>query len=472
MRAVTVLASFLLAIKALPAADRVESLYQMPDLSFGLYSGYLPVAGTSKQLHYVAALSENNWQTDPVLLWFNGGPGCSSMLGWLSENGPYSIIDGQSNFTKNQYSWNKEATIIYIEAPAGVGYSLCTDSKDDCDKYNDFNSADDSMQAFVQLMTVKFPELKNNDVYITGKSYAGIFVPRLAERVDWYIGNCTANKSCPFVPKLMGYIVCNGVTDYRYDNLKGFIDTAYWFGLISTSLWNDLINNQCYENNPPVAQCNQWIDELDKNLTNIPVFDILGKCWTPTIKQTLSECGGQSSLNFDEKRQMTAHRYASFIKSPLSSKHVGANPPCTYSQPLIDFMNNAAVRKALHIPDSAPEWIFCNDAIIGNYTKYPNGSIEVYESLRGKYKMLKLSGDTDLAVPTSATKGWIENLNWPISKEWKQFFVNGQVGGYTEERENGKFLFATIHGAGHMAPQWKPAPSYHVVFNFIKNQPI
>jgi len=79
----------------------------MPDLSFGLYSGYLNITGTSKRLHYVAALSQNDWTTDPVILWFNGGPGCSSMVGWAQEHGPYVVNDGQDNFVKNDYSWNK-----------------------------------------------------------------------------------------------------------------------------------------------------------------------------------------------------------------------------------------------------------------------------------------------------------------------------------------------------------------------------
>lgn len=65
-----------------PAEDRVPELWQQPDLSFGFYSGYLPIEGTKKQYHYLAALSRNNNATDPVIIWFNGGPGCSSMLGW------------------------------------------------------------------------------------------------------------------------------------------------------------------------------------------------------------------------------------------------------------------------------------------------------------------------------------------------------------------------------------------------------
>lgn len=78
----------------------------MPDLSFGLYSGYLPINNTQKSLHYIAALSSGDWQVDPVIIWFNGGPGCSSLLGWAQEHGPYVMEDNTTTFVKNKYAWN------------------------------------------------------------------------------------------------------------------------------------------------------------------------------------------------------------------------------------------------------------------------------------------------------------------------------------------------------------------------------
>jgi carboxypeptidase C (cathepsin A) len=137
------------------------------------------------------------------------------MLGLLQEHGPYQLADEATSFVKNEYSWNKQANMIYIEAPAGVGYSICGDKKE-C-QWNDFNSADDNLQAVLGIMA-KFPELQKNDLYISGESYAGIYVPRLVERLDWYIGNCTQSGKCDYVPQLKGWIVGNGVTDYNFDN--------------------------------------------------------------------------------------------------------------------------------------------------------------------------------------------------------------------------------------------------------------
>ena len=101
----------------------------MEDLSFGLYSGYVNLDDSkNKAYHYVAALSENDYQTDPVMIWFNGGPPCSSLIGMLSENGPYLITEAEEDsFHLNTYRWNKEVTMIWLESPAGVGFSKCSE---------------------------------------------------------------------------------------------------------------------------------------------------------------------------------------------------------------------------------------------------------------------------------------------------------------------------------------------------------
>ena len=49
------------------------------------------------------------------------------MDGLLSELGPYIVQEDGKTLNKNPYSWNKYASIVFIEAPAGVGYSYSSD---------------------------------------------------------------------------------------------------------------------------------------------------------------------------------------------------------------------------------------------------------------------------------------------------------------------------------------------------------
>ena len=62
--------------------DRVLSVPMAPPLTSGTYSGYLRVSDT-KALHYYFVESLNDVYKDPLIIWTNGGPGCSSMLGLL-----------------------------------------------------------------------------------------------------------------------------------------------------------------------------------------------------------------------------------------------------------------------------------------------------------------------------------------------------------------------------------------------------
>lgn len=115
---------------AAPMEDFVESLPDMNDgkpFPFRTFSGYLNVVGTSRNLHYMFIESQKEPATAPVVVWFNGGPGCSSMLGMLTEHGPYVMENEGTTFHENEWSWNREVNMLYLEAPAGVGYSYYTE---------------------------------------------------------------------------------------------------------------------------------------------------------------------------------------------------------------------------------------------------------------------------------------------------------------------------------------------------------
>ena len=99
------------------------------------YSGYLDAKNNGTKLHYWMATStkksvdekgwRTDWETKPVVLWLNGGPGSSSILGMLQEQGPL-IIDSKGDLMENHYSWtNAGVNLVALESPAGVGWSYC-----------------------------------------------------------------------------------------------------------------------------------------------------------------------------------------------------------------------------------------------------------------------------------------------------------------------------------------------------------
>jgi serine carboxypeptidase-like clade 2 len=130
-RSLLILAFLLVAAIAAPAADKVKSMPGQPEatMGFDVYSGYLALPNSGgMSTHYVFITSKNDTTTDPVTLWLNGGPGCSSLIGLFEENGPYVFPEGQVDLVINEYSWNNISNMLYIESPPGVGFSLLGDA--------------------------------------------------------------------------------------------------------------------------------------------------------------------------------------------------------------------------------------------------------------------------------------------------------------------------------------------------------
>lgn len=81
----------------------------------------------------------------------------------------------------------------------------------------------------------KFPEFKANDLYISGESYAGIYVPYLTNQIDQY-NTLNAGNPSVFKPNLKGFAVGNGVTNLFYDSQNAWVEMGYWHSLYSQEL--------------------------------------------------------------------------------------------------------------------------------------------------------------------------------------------------------------------------------------------
>ena len=115
-------------ITALPGAENLE-------IPFNQFSGYVKVGGT-KNMHYWLVESMNDPANDPIAFWTNGGPGCSGLLGFFTEQGPLRPNKDLS-LSLNPYAWNKISNMVFIEAPCGVGFSYSDDPEGTDDYKND-----------------------------------------------------------------------------------------------------------------------------------------------------------------------------------------------------------------------------------------------------------------------------------------------------------------------------------------------
>ena len=113
--------------------------------------------------------------------------------------------------------------MLYIEAPAGVGYSYGETLADRT--FDDTTSAQDNLNGILAWFE-KFPEFKGHDLYISGESYGGIYVPLVSYNIDQYNTQYAADDTV-FKPNLKGFMVGNGVTDWSYDTTPAFVQLAF-----------------------------------------------------------------------------------------------------------------------------------------------------------------------------------------------------------------------------------------------------
>lgn len=84
----------------------IKSLPEVPFALGEIYSGLIPIdySNKSEALFFVFQPTIGE-PVDEVTIWLNGGPGCSSMEGFLQETGLYSWQPGTYAPVINDYSW-------------------------------------------------------------------------------------------------------------------------------------------------------------------------------------------------------------------------------------------------------------------------------------------------------------------------------------------------------------------------------
>lgn len=474
------------------------------------YGGYITVdEEAGRHLYYYVAMSEGDPQGDPVLLWMNGGPGCSSFDGFMYEHGPFNFGFTDETFsevklTANPYAWNKAATVIFLDSPAGVGYSYSSRPSDYVT--NDTATAADT-EVFLRRFFQRYPELRDLDFYISGESYAGIYVPNAVRAV--VEGNRKGHK--PNI-NIKGYLVGNGCTDAEYDG-NAVPPFAAGRSLISQHMYSKL-DRACkgaYWNAPDDGECAERLERLQEELAPLNIYNILDECHHgPRLKPTRVAASGSGSSGAAkpagaaaearlreraQRVQKLGARYAELLRShkgwPVRGglekggrvhnwAHLlgglGHNPPCTDASEGDMWLNDPKVREALHAAPIAAvgaPWTICSDRI--SYTHDAGSMISIHEEMTQKrgLRALIYSGDADLAVPITGSEAWTHDLGLKKRSAWAPWYVANaegprQVAGYAVHYEG--LAFATVKGAGHMVPQSKPAEALAMLQRFLNGE--
>eukprot|EP01040_Poterioochromonas_malhamensis_P014955 gene14955-16649_t len=498
--------------------DEVKSLPgQIHELASRQFSGFLQITPT-KFIHYYFFESENDPVNDPIIFWTNGGPGCSGMLGLFTEMGPLRPIeDGQ--ITRNPWTWTKLSSMVFLEQPAGVGFSYSTDDSILTD-FNDYRASIDNVR-IIRSFFDKFPSLRKNAFYLASESYGGHYIPH------WTYQLFDNNENSDLRETFKGYLVGNPFTSFASGSI-GMTNVMWGLQLIPKPAWDlftastcDLLSHDAYFLSLYLPQyalefpvCTKqvqsvqsqekegnWNDET--NWTKYPKLSAQGRFHLEgmkRIKNKLSTKGKEHRRYYEEMKALlgdeTHDKYhhtkltvpkeqSHQINSISSERDVRAlqYDPCSefYTQ---EYLNDEAVQEALHVGKSSSRgeylintrgqparmgwgkcsrkvnsgWAF-NDHLADTTILY--SKIVQHKNKPKDFKMLVFSGDSDGVCATVGTQNWIYDVKGAdIVSLYKPWYYNDtnyghQPGGYLTQFTN-YFSFATVHFAGHEVPAYQP----------------
>ncbi|CAL5187035.1 unnamed protein product [Lathyrus oleraceus] len=420
--------------------DRIVSALpgQNFNVTFKHYSGYITVnEEVGRTLFYWFIEADHIDPTSkPLLLWFNGGPGCSSIAyGEAEEIGPFHINSDGKTLYLNPYSWNQVANILYIDSPTGVGFSYSNNSSDFLNN-GDKRTAEDNL-IFLLKWFKRFPQYKKADFFISGESYAGHYVPQLSQLIVKY-NSATKQDSINF----KGYMVGNALIDDFRDQL-GMFQFMWSSGMISDKtfkLLNVLCDFQSVEH--PSKSCEKIWETAYEELGNIDPYSIF-----------------TATCHANDNQRVKRKRSAGRIRSVYD--------PCTEKHSIIYF-NQPEVQKILHVdPNHKPEkWQTCSDVVNTNWKDSPRTVLDIYrELIPTGLRIWIFSGNTDAVVPVTSTRYSINALKLPTVSPWRAWYDNGEVGGWTQEYTG--LTFVTVRGAGHEVPLHTPKLALTLLKSFL-----
>ncbi|KAF3322308.1 serine carboxypeptidase-like 35 [Carex littledalei] len=441
-------------------ADLVKGLPGQPDVSFKHYAGYVSVGPTSQRaLFYWFFEAEREPEKKPLVLWLNGGPGCSSIgYGAAQELGPFLV--------------RSMANLLFLEAPVGVGFSY-TNRTSDLSELGDKQTAHDSYNFLLNWFT-KFPQFKSHDFYITGESYAGHYVPQLAELI--YERNKGSTKETYI--NFKGFMIGNAVLNDQTDQL-GMLEYAWSHAIISDELYS-AVRKECdsfkeqEEGGKPSKGCSPAVKAFLSAFDDIDIYSI----YSPICLSSLSSRGSHRSSHLVRAPQLLSQH--GFWHQKMRSQPAGYDP-CTEEYATIYF-NRPDVQRALHANGTHISYPYslCSE-VIRKWNDSPPSILSILKKLMNAgLRIWVYSGDTDGRVPVTSTRYSINAMKLkPREKRgkardwggWRAWYYKEQVAGWVVEYEEGLTL-VTVRGAGHQVPAFAPDRSLSLVLHFLAGQPL
>ncbi|KAF8833259.1 peptidase S10, serine carboxypeptidase [Paxillus ammoniavirescens] len=435
------------------------------DPSVKQYSGYLDITD-DKHLFFWFFEARVSPEDAPLVMWLNGGPGCSSSTGLLFELGPCSIADDGANTTTNPYSWNTHANIIFLDQPVNVGFSYAEDGS----TVNTSPVAGKDVYAFMELFLSRFPQYATQPFHLAAESYGGVYAPNIANVIY------NENKKVPLTSgsdannalvkiNLASVILGNGMTDnyIQMASIPDYLcDGPY-------PIYDDPEGPQCQALRSKVPTCQRLVKacyDFESRFTCVPAALYCNSQLYAPIQQ--------SGLNpYDARRTCIPEK-----DGPLCYKEMGW---------IETYMNDPAVKAALGV-NPQRNFESCNMAVNQAFLlqgdSMHNTPALLPEMINDGVRLLVYAGNADMMCNYIGNERWLEVLDTKFLDEFasaptEQWITmhSGKFAGTVRSAGGGgsgagNVTFVAVHEAGHMVPFDQPEAALDMITRWILDIPL
>ena len=418
-------------LKALDPNDhKVSKLPGLPNsLSITQYAGHINVdEAKNGNLFYWLFESPQNSKDLPLLVWLNGGPGCSSMDGLFLELGPFKLDKNNLDVKSNPSSWHNVANLLFIDQPVGTGLSYTTARDGYCSNDEQVNKHFYKfMQSFLQLhsryVTTDSSGRKiSRPFFISGESHAGHYIPSMSAYIlnqNQNILASTDGSNSDILISLQGIALGNPWMEpyYQYDTS----DFSHGLGFITQTQKNKLKESE--------KQCRTFLKQGRYNQKIC--FNLLDD-----IIDGSTVAGNEKVLMYDARR--TVHNTRTF-------------PPG--KDGVEEYLNRKEVRSALHASSTPQKYVECADPPFYALSHQDGKGIsnELAALLNSEIRVLVYSGQYDIVCNHLGSEKVLDSLQWTGTEGWLKtqpsvWIVNKKPAGHLKTYKNlqsllGKAIF-------------------------------
>lgn len=431
------------------------------------YAGLLPISDSpdeSRKLFFWFFPTANPAAKDEITIWFNGGPGCSSLSGLLTENGPFTFEAGTLAPVQNPYSWTNLTNMMWVEQPVGVGFSQGTPNIT-----NEVELAQEFI-GFYKSFVNAF-QVQNRKVYLTGESYGGYYVP--------YVADAFINANDPTYYNLAGVGINDPIlgdeTVQQEMTVVPYVDK--WKELF---YFNETFTQQIHD---AADKCG-YTDYLAKYLTFPPP-----PAPFPVLNGSIPGCDLFDSVYYAEMEVNPCFNiYHITDTCPFPYSHLGIVNPGDYEPPGgVVYFNRTDVQKAINAPVGT-NWSQCTPTnVFGGATDnqtIKDGSLapaqndvlkHVIESINNTFIGV---GELDFLLATNGTLLALQNVTWNGMQGFQTYYTDrfyvpyhpeynggaeagaGYQGNWMAERG---LTFYSVQLAGHELPGYAAGAGYRML---------